>query len=122
MTTTPACCDSCGSTNETELAIACTLSAGDFKERVSGIRDLAIRSLVSSRRQPLRLELVYSREALDEVEDLVAKEADCCSFLEFDIQHDADGVRLTIAAPVEALAAADEIFAHFAPELPRDAA
>ena len=32
------------------------------------------------------------------------------------------GVRLTITAPMEALAAADELFAHFAPELAREAA
>ena len=123
MTTTSACCDSCATAaSDTALAIACTLGAGDFKEHVAGIRDLAKRSLLSARRKPLQLELVYGREALNEVEGLVAKESDCCSFLDFDLQHDAAQVRLTITAPVEALAAADELFAHFAPELAREAA
>ncbi len=120
MTTAPACCDSCASTaNDTALAIACTLGAGDFKERVAGIRTLAARSLMSSHRKPLQLDLVYDREALPEVQALVAKESDCCSFLDFDLGHDDGGVRLTITAPIEALPAADELFAHFAPELAR---
>ena len=123
MTTGSACCDSCAtSSQDTALAIACTLGAGDFKERVAGICDLARRSLRSSHRNALKLELVYGPEALAEVEDLVAKESDCCGFLDFDLQHDAGAVRLTITAPVEALTAADELFAHFAPELAREAA
>lgn len=123
MTTTSACCDNCATSSQaTALAIACTLGAGDFKERVSGIRDLARRFLRNSHRKPLQLELVYDPEALAEVEDLVARESDCCSFLDFDLQHDAGAVRLAITAPVEALPAADELFAHFAPELAKVAA
>lgn len=120
MITASVCCAS--RTQDTALAIACTLGAGDFKERVAGIRALAARSLLSSHRKPLQLELVYGLEALAEVEDLMTKESDCCSFLDFDLQHDARAIRLTITAPVEALAAADELFAHFAPELAKEAA
>lgn len=123
MTTTSACCDGCSTgEHETARAIACTLGAGDFKERVAGIRDLARRSLCTSRREPVRLHLTYVAEALTEVQDLVAKESDCCSFLDFDLQHDAETTRLTITAPIEALPAADELFAHFAPELAREVA
>jgi hypothetical protein len=123
MNTSSSCCGSCATTgSDTALAIACTLGAGDFKERVAGIRALATRSLRSSRRKPLQLELTYDREALAEVEDLVAREADCCSFLAFELHPDATGVHLTITAPLEALTAADELFAHFAPELAREAA
>lgn len=123
MTTASACCDSCAtSAQDTALAIACTLGAGDFKERVASFRALATRSLLSSTRKPLRLDLVYRPEALAEVEVMVAKESECCSFLDFDLRHDAKAVRLTITAPVEALAAAEELFAHFAPELARETA
>ncbi len=77
MTTASACCGSGAAThNVTALAIACTLGAGDFKERVADIRALATRSLRSSQRKPLQLELVYDRDALAEVRDLVAKELD----------------------------------------------
>lgn len=123
MTTASACCDSCATTrNDNALAITCTLGAGDFKERVAEIRALATRSLRSSHRKPLQLELVYDRDALTEVRDLVAKESDCCSFLAFDLRHDDQAVRLTITAPAEALPAADELFAHFALDLAREPA
>lgn len=118
MTTQSACCDGCASAqDDTAAAIACTLSAGDFKARAADIRRLARRSLLSSRREPLRLELIYAADSFAEVEDLVAKETACCAFLGFDLRRDATGVSLTITAPPAAAAAADELFAHFAPEL-----
>lgn len=120
-----ACCSSCSpatDANDTALAIACTLGAGDFRDRVAGIQALARRSLLSSRREPLRLHLTYETEALVEVQDLVAKEADCCAFLDFDLQQKGEAVELTITAPISALSAADELFAHFAPELARSGA
>lgn len=117
-----ACCLSCGSTesmNDTALAIACTLGADDFKGRVADIRDLARRSLRQSHREPLTLHLTYDSDALAEVRDLVAKEADCCAFLDFNLRHDAAAVHLAITAPPSAADAADELFAHFAPDLAR---
>lgn len=123
MTTTSTCCDSCASgTQDAALAIACTLGAGGLRERVASIRDLARRGLKQSRREPLRLHLVYASEVHAEVEDLVRKESECCGFLGFKLLHDAEAVRLTITAPIEALAATDELFAHFAPELAVEAA
>jgi hypothetical protein len=115
------CCSSCASTDNTALAIACTLDSSDFKDRVAGIRDLASRHLLSSRREPLRLHLTYAATALLEVQDLVARESECCAFLDFDIRS-GERVDLTITAPESAALAADELFAHFAPELARVAA
>lgn len=120
MTTQSACCSSCatsGKLDDTALAIACTLGSGDFRQRVADIRDLANRALQSSHRNDLRLELVYDAAMIAEVQDLVAKESDCCSFLDFDLQQHEDVVMLTITAPESARMAADELFAHFAPEL-----
>lgn len=116
-----ACCSSCATTDNAALAIACTLDATDFKDRVTGIRDLASRHLLSSRRETLRLHLVYAAAALPEVQDLVAQESECCAFLDFHMQS-GDRVELTITAPESAASAADELFAHFAPELARVAA
>jgi len=50
--------------NDTALTIACTLGAGELKDRVADIRALATHSLRSSHRKPLQLELVYDRNAL----------------------------------------------------------
>jgi hypothetical protein len=117
-----ACCSSCASAaNDTALAVACSLGATDFKQRVAGIRDLAFRHLLSSRREPLQLHLTYAAEALPDVQDMVANESDCCAFLDFDLRA-GDRVELTITAPESAGLAADELFAHFAPELARTAA
>lgn len=117
-----ACCSSCPTTiDDAALAVACTLDAPDFKERVASIRDLASRHLLSSHREPLVLRLTYAAEALPEVEALVAKESECCAFLDFDILA-GDATQLTITAPKSAALAADELFAHFAPELAKVAA
>lgn len=116
---TQACCAACGSAGATPeaAAIACTLGAGDFEERIASMRDLSARSLVRSRREPLMLSLTYGREALGEVENLVAMESECCAFLDFDLRYDSAGVYLTITAPEAAKGAADDLFVHFAPEL-----
>lgn len=116
-----ACCSSCATTDKTTPTIACTLDSSDFKGRVASIRDLASQHLLSSRREPLRLHLTYAAAALAEVQHLVAQEAECCAFLDFHIQA-GEQVELTITAPESAASAADELFAHFAPELARVAA
>lgn len=120
------CCSACGSTAKpngaAQLAVACSLDAHHFKERLASIQALAERSLVASRREPLRLHLTYATEALGEVCEIVAKEADCCSLLEFDLRQAHGQVHLIITAPPSAALAADELFAHFAPYLPRSAA
>ncbi|WP_256752884.1 hypothetical protein [Mesorhizobium sp. Mes31] len=108
---------SCDAGSNEEKPIACTLDAGDFKERAAGIRDLARRSLRQASRTPLTLSLTYEPKALDEIRDLVAKEKTCCAFLTFDLTNDARGVFLTITAPQSAADAADLLFDHFAPEL-----
>lgn len=109
------CGPSCASPND--APIACTLDAGDFKERAAGIRDLARRSLRQASRTPLTLTLTYGPEAADEVRELVAKEQECCAFLAFDLKTNAGATLLTITAPKSAADAADMLFNHFAPEL-----
>lgn len=116
-----ACCSSCAAADKTAPAIACTLDSSDFNGRVADIRGLASRHLLSSRREPLRLYLSYAAAALPEVQHLVAQESECCAFLDFHIQT-AERVELTITAPESAASVADELFAHFAPELARVAA
>lgn len=97
--------------------IACTLTQDDFKERVQWIRDLATESLRDARREPLALHLTYDVSAAPRVREMVRKEEACCAFLHFDLREDANGVHVGIAAPERARDAANELFAHFAPEL-----
>lgn len=100
-------------------SIACTLTQRDFKERVRWIRNLARGSLREARREPLALHLRYDTAAAVRVREMVRKEEACCAFLHFDLREDAGGVHLSITAPEEAREAANELFAHFAPELAR---
>lgn len=97
--------------------IACTLSATGYQERVTSIRMLASRSLISAHRTPLALHLVYEADALSEVRDLVRAEQSCCAFLDFKIVEKEDGVHVAITAPADAAQAAGVLFSHFAPEL-----
>ena len=108
------CGPSCGP-GEARI-IACSLDAGDVKARTQSIRELAERSLLSARRTGLTLSLTYARDALDELRELVAKERECCPFLDFRLSDDGDGLHLWITAPPEAAEAADLLFAHFAPD------
>lgn len=99
----------------TALAIACTLGTRDLQVRLATIRDLAFRSLHRSRREGSVLRLTYDRSVFAEVENLVARESDCCAFLDFDVMHDEAGVHVTITAPVAIADATDELFSHFTP-------
>lgn len=107
-------CGSCGS-NIQETPIACSLDASAFKTRTKLIRELTERHLRHASRTAVRLELTYAPDALSEVGDLMRLEKACCAFLTFDLRHDANGVFVTITAPTEAAAAADDLFTHLAP-------
>lgn len=101
---------------EEETPIACTLDGSAFAERTAAIRDLAGRSLRQVSRKPLSIALTYAPEALDAVRDLVRQEQACCAFMTYEVRAEPQGVVLTIAAPPAAAEAADEIFAHLAPD------
>jgi hypothetical protein len=116
MSATRQCgCGSCSTDEKTDVPIACTLDAGDFKTRSEQIETLASRHLRHVSREPLSIELTYATEALPELRDLVRKEMECCAFLDFDLREANDSVRLRITAPEAARDAADTLFAHFAP-------
>ncbi|WP_157885117.1 hypothetical protein [Neorhizobium galegae] len=110
-------CGSCSTSEKTEAPIVCTLDAGDFKTRTAQIEALALRHLKNVSREPLSIQLTYAVEALPELRDLVAKETECCAFLDFDLKEERYGVRLRITAPEAARDAADDLFAHFAPTI-----
>ncbi len=93
--------------------IACSLGAADYQERVRWIADLNRRALRADRHQDLRLELTYAAEAAEKVRQLVQREAQCCPFFTFQIDNEADSVRLTITAPTAARDSAHLLFEQF---------
>lgn len=94
-------------------AIACTLGAGDFRQRMAWIADLNRSALRSHRRNDLSLVLTYAPTALDRVQEMVAREKECCEFLSFTVSQEHDGVRLVIEAPAASRDAIDSVFEPF---------
>lgn len=101
-------------TKTVETLIACTLDAGNLKERLDWIADLNARALRGTRRDDLTLVLDYAPDAIDDVRRMVSGEQACCTFLAFDIAENDGIVRVTIAAPETAREAAEALFEPFA--------
>jgi hypothetical protein len=96
-----------------EQPIACTLTGGDFRERLAWFADLNRDALLAQRRNDLQLELAYRPEATARVREMVRREQECCAFLSFTLCEDADATRLTIVAPEAARDDADLLFEPF---------
>lgn len=94
-------------------AIACSLDARDFKERVAWIASLNETSLREQRREDLQLILTYDIEALSQVKEMVKREQACCAFLAFDLWEAGSIVELTIKVPDNARDAADVLLEPF---------
>ena len=95
------------------LPIACTLTPGDLRARLSLIQTLAAEALVGYDRDGLVLTLRYLPDAVERVRAMVASERHCCGFLNFDVREQPNVVHVTITAPENARDAADELFEQF---------
>jgi hypothetical protein len=100
-------------TTSPRIPIACTLTGGNFRDRLAWIAELARESLQSYEQRDLVLELRYDLAAAERVREMVRKEQQCCAFLTFDLRQDARTVHLTITAPEEARGAAEMLFEQF---------
>lgn len=92
---------------------ACSLDAHAFRDRVRSIAAFNARALRDQKRTGLTLVLTYASEAGREVEHLVAKEADCCGFLNFRTHETDAGIVLTITVPADQADDADRLLAPF---------
>lgn len=97
-------------TDRIEPPIACTLDAGNLKDRLEWIGRLNAHALLGSQRSDLTLILDYTPDAIGDVREMVAGEQACCAFLAFAIDERADSVRVTITAPETAREAAESLF------------
>jgi hypothetical protein len=96
-----------------ETPIACTLSVGDYRERLTQIAELARGALRSYEKDGLVLHLRYDAAAADRVKEMVRRERDCCAFLTFDLREEGEEIAVTVSAPEEARIAAETMFAQF---------
>lgn len=98
--------------------IACTLSSGDYADRLALIGKLNRESLQSYRVEGLTLELVYEADAAIRVHDLIEREEKCCAFLHFSVVQTTDAIHVRIKAPPHAHDAASALFAPFLGDAP----
>jgi hypothetical protein len=97
------------------LPIACALGPGELNDRLERIASLTRTSLVSYQRGPRMLELLYARDASEQVRAMVDDESHCCPFLNFERREEPAAIRVVITAPDSARDAADELFNQFIP-------
>ncbi|NUZ08892.1 hypothetical protein HQN59_24420 [Schlegelella sp. ID0723] len=72
-----------------------------MRQQLAAIADLAQRELLSHEQDGPTLRLRYASNAADELEALVARERECCAFLDFDVVRRPDAVHLVITTPRE---------------------
>ena len=95
--------------------IACTLTAGDLRDRWAWIATLNRDALRGYDRGDLTLRLRYAPQAVQQVGELMRQEQACCAFLTFEMHEESDAVTLTIKAPEEARVTIEALFEAFLP-------
>lgn len=97
---------------QTNADPSCSLESRAFQERVAWIATLNRQFLRSSERNGRFLRLVYDSAALGQVEEMVARERDCCAFLDFELRQGA-AVELIVTVPAHAEEHAEQLLAPF---------
>jgi hypothetical protein len=96
-------------------AMACSLTAGEARARGAEIEDLFRAGLERCDREDRELRLTFRVPDVDEpaLTDLVARERECCPFLDFELSKNAGRLVLVIGAPAGAGPALD-VFEEYA--------
>lgn len=96
--------------------VACSLGAGELAQRFSAIAEIGPYSLISRETEGGRHRLRFRSSAAtrQRLEDIVAAEASCCSFLALSLTEKEGELVLSIAAPEEGQVVADELAGAFA--------
>ena len=81
-----------------ETPIACTLSQADLPKRLADARALGAGALVGVEARGPYAKLFFGGER-GRIEQLVAAETQCCSFLTFELSETANGLELEIRTP-----------------------
>jgi hypothetical protein len=94
-----------------DAPIACSLSAAELPSRLAEVRAIGRDALLSARDGTL-----YFRDdsaIRTRLEDVIAAESKCCSFLSFELREDAGELALSIHAPEGGEPVADDLAAAF---------
>lgn len=98
------------------LPIVCSLSAGDLKQRLAAIAEIGEASLIDHETDGGRHLLRFHSDTATRkrLEEIVAAESECCSFLDLGLEKRGGDLVLSVAAPQDAQVVADELAAAFA--------
>jgi hypothetical protein len=100
-----------------EQPVACSLNASELQVRLAEIAAAGAEALIASEAEGDRhlLRFRAGTETRRRLERIVAAEAECCSFLELELELSEAGSELVlaIAAPGDGQAVADELAAAF---------
>ncbi len=99
---------------ETGPPLICALGAGEARERLDWIAALNRTALLDARRDGRCLILTYRAGQADRIREVIRRESQCCSFLNFAVDEVREAVTLTITAPDSAPDILDSIFDPFA--------
>jgi hypothetical protein len=99
----------------TELPIACTLDAGDYRVRLDDMAAVGRAALIDADATPRRASLRFAADTgvRERVDALVAAESQCCAFLAMTVTEEADIIVLTVEAPDGAAPVLAEIVEAF---------
>ncbi len=99
-----------------ETPLACSLDPGRLEERLATIREVGAQSLTSHAVEGNRHILRFrgSRKARRQLEEIVAAESKCCSFLDLTLSEEPGDLVLSIAAPDDAQPLAEQLAKAFA--------
>jgi hypothetical protein len=98
-----------------EPTIACSLSARDYRERLSWIRKLGEVAFLDVEARPDGAVPSFrnSEEVQAELTSIVDAEAVCCSFLDLSVHPDGERLILAISAPPDAMPVVRDLTASF---------
>jgi hypothetical protein len=97
----------------TDPQIACSLSAAELPKRFAEMAAIGRDSLLSVSPEGV-LRLRGDRATRERLQDIIAAESACCSFLGFDLREDAGELVLAVTAPEGAEPLAFDLVSAFA--------
>jgi hypothetical protein len=99
-----------------ELPIVCTLGAGELARRLAAIAEIGEASLIGRKATGGRHLLRFRRDdrTRRQLETIVEAEAECCPFLDLELEEEGTELILSIAAHEEGGPVADQLSAAFA--------
>lgn len=95
--------------------IACSLGGGELEQRLAAIAKIGADSLISHKLEEGRHRLRFRAgpATQKQLEEIVAAEEKCCSFLDLSLAEEGEDLVLSIAAPRDAQAFANHLAGAF---------